>query len=138
MYFISFIKFLDFRGCTKATITFFTFDSQQKELITLSTMYNDKPKIPTLVSCLYVSQDRSGRHLAAASYSQRLCTLTVWRIEESPEHYKRPENVHKHDLSLRVNLTEALVDGYPSKQKQNEKWVIKVYLFDIISCILYI
>lgn len=125
-------SFVYCRGCTRGTVTFFKYDFQQKQLITTRTMHFGKLKktsIPTLISCLHVSLDKWNRHLAVASYSNRLCVLRVFRVEDLPElcHNCRPSY---DNVDLSAHFVESLTDRYRSNS-YIEKWMIKVSILII-------
>lgn len=109
-----------FRGCTRATVTFFKYDFAQKKLITTRIMHKSNQN--SLITCLHVSQDKWSRHLAVATYSHRACILHVWRIEDPLELCPQ----HDRDLDSSINLTQTLTDQYDSKRRGHSNWLIKV------------
>uniref|UniRef100_A0A2S2PQ52 Protein cortex n=1 Tax=Schizaphis graminum TaxID=13262 RepID=A0A2S2PQ52_SCHGA len=108
-------------GCTRATVTFFRYDFAQKKLIITRIIH--KMNQNTLITCLHVSQDKWSRHLAVATYSQRVCVLKVWRIEDPLEIC--PHRDRCFDSS--INVTQTLTDRYNSKQRGDSNWLIKAF-----------
>lgn len=107
-----------YRGCKRATVTFFRYDNQQNKLITIHVLRNPE----ALITCLHVSQDKFSRFLAVAFYTHRECVLKVWRMEDPPEYPRYGWN----KPGLDVIVTESLADRYRSKRCDGPKWIIKV------------
>lgn len=112
-YIVSFFMFCIYRGCTRATITFFRYDYQQERLITIRVIPRCNFNVPTLISCMHLSQDKFSRHLAFSTYSPQACILKVWRIEDPPEYPWCPKDYLVDSNTIQV--TETLIDSYNDK-----------------------
>ncbi|VVC27123.1 WD40/YVTN repeat-like-containing domain,WD40 repeat, conserved site [Cinara cedri] len=104
-------------GCNRVTITFFKYDHGQRQLIALSAINgrcNTGPN--TSITGLYVSLDRQSRHVAFSTFSSIASVLTVWRIENPPEHGHLP--YHDRPVTTAVNVNRTMADRYGVPNKQ--------------------
>lgn len=115
-----------YRGCSKATITFFRYNSSSNKLNLIRVIHCYKKF--QLVSIMHVSQDSGSRYLAVAYHCESQCNLKIWCIKKIPKIYNVNENAQNPvtDRHYHLNLSEVFTDIYNTKEKNKGSWIIKV------------